>query len=174
MTTTFASGQELTASGLNTAFSAEPQGILYRARRATAESGIAATENGTLRLDGITATAGRAYRITTGVLSVASTLNEAAQVTAFLRVDATGSAATTSSTVLAQGRIVTQAGTGAGSAVVEYHYFPSSTFTLSVLLTITRTAGSGTITAAGPDASIGPEIIVEDLGLAPSNTGTDV
>jgi hypothetical protein len=57
---------------------------------------------------------------------------------------------------------------------VEVHYFPASTVTLSVLLTITRTSGAGTLTAAGPDSISGPDIVVEDLGIAPSSTGTDV
>lgn len=166
--TTFLAAQLPDATTINAAF---PKGIIYRAKRSAAESGIT-TENGTIRLDNVSVVSGRAYRITTGTGQYFSTVNEAAQITLFFHVNTAGTA-TTGSPSLAVGRIVTQAGTGGGAGELEFHYYAASNQTLSILLSVARTVGTGTVTAAGPDG-LGAEIVVEDLGFTVSNTGTDV
>ena len=167
--TSFTAFSKLRATTLNDAF---PKGILYRAKRSAAKTTIT-TESGVVRLDGIATVGGRSYKVTTGSMKTPSTNNEAAQVTAFLRVDTTGAAATTASTVFGEARITTLATNGAGAGVVEFTYHAPSNQTLSVLLTVTRTAGAGTISAAGPDG-VGAEIQVEDLGFTITNTGVDI
>jgi hypothetical protein len=167
--TTVDSGQELLASTLNSAY---PKGIVYRAKRSATKTGIT-TEVGVVRLDSITITSGRAYRITTGGMGLNSSVSEQAQIVARLRVDTTGAAATTSSTALGFDAVNTLAGSGSGAGEVEFHYYASSSVTMSVLLTVVRSAGAGTITCTGPDAA-GAEIVVEDLGLTVAASGTDI
>jgi hypothetical protein len=148
-------------------------GVIARGKRITSSTGTT-TEVGVLRIDGIPLTAGKTYRIATGTLLLDTTVNNDA-VDVRIRYDTSGSAATTSSTTIPGGlsrkRLADNA--VAESTSILCTYTPASDETLSVLLTVGRFSGSGTVIIFA-DSTATTELFVEDYGTDTGDQGVDI
>lgn len=162
---TFSALQELTADDLNDQYT----GIVARIERTSTSSGTTGTtELPVLRGDNIVCKAGRAYRFSfQGVVS--STVNDDGFTTR-LRLQTGGSNATTSSTEVARDPRQTLSAQGSAGSSLSYTHCPASDQTVSVLLSLVRTQGTGVLTVQAINNLI--QIIVEDLGFAPATSGT--
>lgn len=143
--------------------------VKYGFRTSTStNTATSATAVGVFRLDSISLLSGRAYSIRIPGLHITSTVT-----TDNMRVEgrfSTSGTATTASAVMPG----LQAFQIFGSTVnLETIYQPGSNQTVSLILCIARDSGSGTVSLYG-DASRLYQIIVEDLGLAVSNTGVNL
>lgn len=146
-----------------------PGEVLARTERSS-DKAFTGTEVGVLRLDNISLTSGRLYLISTSSVRMGGTAGESGVLS--LRIDTTGSAATTSSTVIGtyEGTFVTNAFIGAiTDGVAAAYYAPSSDVTLSVLLTVSRSGGSNNITVQAGTRKF--YMWVSDVGVDPGNTG---
>lgn len=148
------------------------RGEVAQGRRTTASTATA-TIVGVLRLDNVAVYNGRAYRISTSNLNLISTVsNDDPQ--AQLRFSTSGTA-TTTSTLLpggnARGRYV--GATGSVFIPINAFYYPTSDATLSVLLCVTRSGGSGNVSIFA-DANNSIDLVIEDIGPAASNTGVSI
>ncbi len=167
---TFLAGQRLTAAALNLATNR----LMYRGRRVSNSTGTT-SEIGVLRLDGIAAKAGRLYRIyTNNIGGDTSVANDGVRLN--LRMTTDGSTAGTSSTIYTLSQTIVPNISHADYMSVDFTYTPAVDETLSVLLTVARSNGSGTVVATGGAAGApGPiELYVEDMGVDPGDTGTDI
>lgn len=146
-------------------------GILARGKRTT-NSTTTTTEVGVLRLDDVPIQAGRTYLIyTSTLLADSSVANDG--VEGLLRYTTDGSTPTTSSTILAQTvDVQTNAAQSTDVAVIA-SYTPAADETLSVLLTVARTTGTGNVGLLGA-ATTPIELFIEDKGLDVTDTGVDV
>lgn len=163
-----AAGGKLRPSDLGTGGS-KPQGILRRGNRPTASS-TTTTEVGVLRIDGIPIVAGRAYPIDTGPLYLYSPVTS--DVVAGRIRTSTSGAATTSSTVLGQplSNVANSTSTSfPESRALSQVYVATVTGTLSVLLTVGRTQGTGSVSI-----QVGCDMWIADGGIDPGDTGVDV
>jgi len=148
------------------------QKVIGRGERTTGTSTTTTTELAALRVDDIPLTGGRSYRVSSSCLIVDSSVAGDA-ITARLRITTDGTTPTTSSTLF--GGIlehVSANGAQSASAIVRY-YHPASDETLSVLLTVVRASGTGNaslIAATGFPI----DIVIEDLGPSPTDTGVDL
>lgn len=145
--------------------------MLTFAQRSAVKTGIT-TESGVL-LSRTAAKANHRYLIMTGGLTIASSVNEAAQVAAAFRSTSDGSTPTTASLLTMQSLITTQAGTGGGSCVLVGIWGPLTfDHTISLLLTCRRIVGAGTLALSDSSGSA-PNYGVWDLGVTVPNTGID-
>lgn len=169
---TFFAGDVLTAAQLN----ALPQGFIAGYMRGTggAISGVSTTETGYIRKDGVAIRNGYTYRVTAArcvpTVSVAAT-------SAICRLrGSTSSNATITSGLLNGGEIRTVSSPDT-SNVPELNmvaFFDSTTTgTLSVILTIIRAQGTGTVGMFASSAALSP-LMVEEIGLTPTYSGTDL
>lgn len=142
-----------------------------RGNRQTNSSGTGTTEIGVLRLDGIAITSGRLYRVACGPLVPASTVtNDVVRVT--IRYSTSGSA-TTSSTVLNIAQSVCANTSFPPTSAISDILAPGVTGTLSIILTVVRMAGTGTVSVLGaPTDPI--NMWIEDIGTDPGDTGIDL
>lgn len=164
-TSTFTAGQKLTAAFMATAY---PTGVIARGRRTTATGSVTTTETGVLRLDSVPLLAGRAYEISTSGINLdTSVANDIA--TARIRISTSG-AATIASTQIAQMRNTIDDAANSNVIPLQTYYFPGVDTTLSVLLSIVRVAGTGNIIVFCSGTEI-LDLIVTDLGVAPTDTG---
>lgn len=146
-------------------------GIVARGRRETSKT-FTGAEVGVIRIDGIPLKAAKLYQIYTSSLRMALTSGETGIVQA--RIDVTGAAATTSSTIIgAWEGGHTSAFTPVNSPVLVAEYVPVSDVTLSVLLTLSRTGGANNITLSG-SATQPICLYVKTLGFDPGDTGVDI
>lgn len=158
-------GVRLTASVLSTMY---PNGVIARGRRTTATGNITTTETGVLRIDSIPVVAGRGYQIFTSNLNMdGSVANDV--FSARIRISTSGTA-TTSSTQIAQIRQYSDDPANSNIFPENTYYFPSATATLSVLLSAVRVSGSGNLVVFCSATDI-LDLVVVDLGVAPSDTG---
>jgi hypothetical protein len=150
--------------------STRARGIVKYGWRTTTSTNTAnsSTAVGVFRVDGISLLSGRAYSIRCPTLHITSTVT-----TDNTRVEvrySTSGTATTASAVMPG----LQAFQLFGSTVtLETIYQPGSNQTVSLLLCIARDTGSGTVSLFG-DATRLYQVIVEDLGLAVTNGGTNL
>lgn len=143
-------------------------GCVAFGRRTNASSGSTTAEVGVLRLDNIPVYQGRRYKITTSPLNMFSTI-AGDLMNAHIRVSTTA-AATTASTQLTG--LVESAFTSAASQrtqCLNVTYTPAASGTLSVLLSISRDSGTGTVTIAGA-TNYPTDLVVEDIGPDPVST----
>lgn len=146
--------------------------MLARGRRITGST-TTTTEVGVLRLDDIPMVAGRIYKIYTSTLQlVSSVANDG--ISANLRYTTDGSTPTTSSTLLTAAARDGQsnATTGFGT-IASALYAPAGTETFSVLLSVARVNGTGNCSISG-SASFPIDLIIQDFGTDPTDTGTDI
>lgn len=164
MTTPFSAGQVPTAAELRTATA---EGVLRRGRR-TSSTATTTTELAVLRVDGIPVTAGRIIKIWTPPLFAGSSV---AGDNTFVRIRySTAGVASLTSTILTTD-IGYSGSVSSTSPKLAAKYLPPSDQTLSVLLVVGRWAGTGNcsigVTANLPEI----ELIVEDTGADPGDTG---
>lgn len=146
-------------------------GITARARRES-NSTTTTTEVGVLRLDDVPIYLGRTWIVKTGALHVdGSVANDV--IGAKLRYTTDGTTPTTASTVLASSQEL-QDNTSLGVDLqMLVTYTPAADETLSILLTVSRISGTGTVGMLA-DSTRPNEIIVLDAGLDVGDTGVDI
>lgn len=166
-------GNRVTAARLSGAF---PAGIVGYANRTSNKSFTTVT--GYLRLDSIPLVSGRAYLVMAQNLRLDISVTGGAtdHIKFAITYDLTGAAAGTGSTELgrSEGSWPTS-GTGVDDSLppILGWLFPSSDVaSASFLITVIRTAGSGTYAVQADSPGI--NLIVADMGLAVADTGTDI
>jgi len=166
-------GNRWTAALISGAY---PAGIIGYANRTSNKSFT--TVVGYLRLDSIPLTAGRAYMVMAQNLRLDISVTGGAtdHIKFAITYDLTGAAAGTGSTELgrSEGSWPTS-GTGVDDSVppVIGWLFPASDVaSASFLLTVVRTAGSGTYAVQADSPGI--NLTVVDMGIAVADTGTDI
>lgn len=170
----FFAGQKLRASELQDLIDKDsplPRGILARGNRTTSST-TTTSEVGVIRLDDIPIYAGRTYKIWSTALRLdTSVANDVARVN--LRYTTDGSTPSTSSTVMTQAQAGLPNATDGNSVDVCVDYSPAADELLSLLLCVSRISGTGSIgIIAGVTAPI--NLVVEDMGLDPTDTGVDI
>ena len=171
---TFFSGQKARAADVNDLIDKDsvlPLGIRARGNRTTSST-TTTTEVGVLRLDDIPTYAGRTYKIWTTPLALDTTVaNDVAA--ASVRYTTDGSTPTTSSTQLASSQSALTNATSANTAPISVDYSPSADGLLSVLLTVSRVSGTGNISILAT-STVPINLVVEDIGMDPGDSGTDI
>lgn len=165
---TIGAGQMPTAAE----FAAAIQRRVARARRETnASATSAATELPILRLDDIPLLGGQSYNIWCPPLNPGNSVG-GDTVIFRLRYTEDGSTPTIASTQLAAERWIS-AGTGSTTEIKmgpKVDYNPAADVTFSILLTVARAGGTGTMTVQG--SAVGPICInIDNMGDDPGNTG---
>lgn len=141
--------------------------LIGRGSRTTSSS-TTTTETSVLRIDGVSLKANRHYRITSSVLFTSSSVNNDV-VTVRLRSTTDGTTATTSSTQIGQNNAIWNFAAGPGETVCA-DVNPGSDVTMSLLLTVGRTAGTGNVSILG--ASTFPiSVWIDDMGPDTGNIG---
>ncbi len=152
-----------------------PGTVIARGRRSTNSSASTSTTLvPVLRLDDIPITAGRLYRISTAPLGMDSTV-AADTIRAAITYTTDASTPTISSTILPGGLVQTGQASAANGEypVINTTYAPAGDETLSLLLSVARQAGAGSVLLLGDTINI-IEVLVEDIGVDPGDTGTDL
>ncbi len=152
-------------------------GVIARGYRITSSSGTT-TDVGVLRLDDIPIFEGRLYRaqMATSCIFNSAVANDLIEGRFYYSL--TGPA-TTASTLFGTLSIETRTASGAQYTDGTCAFLPSpvatgaGSATMSVLFSILRTAGTGTINISA-SASYPIHMIVEDMGPDPGDTGVDV
>ena len=170
----FFSGQKLRASDLNDLIDEDsvlPRGNIARGNRTTSSS-TTTTEGGVLRLDDFPMYLGRTYKIWTSPLLMDTSV--AADVASSnLRITTDGSTPSTSSTILSSVQAPLANATSGNTVPHSIDYTPTADLLFSVLLTVTRVSGTGNISLVG--AATAPiNMVIEDIGLDKTDTGTDI
>lgn len=161
----FTAGQKLRASQM--------PGIIARARRTTPSTAFPVL-GGVLRLDSISVVGGLAYRVITSGLTLVSTVN-GDTINPHVRFSTSGSATTASATLPgASVRLAMPTGATAPIVPLVGFYFPASNATLSVLLCVGRTAGTGNVSIFADAVDNAIDMIVEEDGFDPGNTGISI
>lgn len=170
----FFAGQKVRASELNDLIDKDsplPLGILARGNRTTSSS-TTTTEIGVLRLDDIPIYTGRTYRIWTSPLRMdTSVANDVAR--AIIRITTDGSTPTTSSAQICAAQTILPDIASGQSVEISMDYSPAADELLSVLLSVSRQSGTGNISIVG-GTGIPIDLMVEDIGLDPGDTGVDI
>jgi hypothetical protein len=147
--------------------------IIARGRR-TSNTGAVSAVTGVLRLDDIPLAAGRSYRIMTNGVPIDGTVTTD-MFRMEIRYTADGSTPTAASTTLpgawARGNIGNT--TDGPIANITADYAPAGAETLSLILCIARSQGTGTMQVLA-DPSFPVDMWVEDMGEDPGDTGTDI
>jgi hypothetical protein len=168
VTAPFLAGQVPTADELNDVIRQ-----MYRHRRTTASTGSTGTEVSVARIDNIPVFAGRLYEARCVSVNIDSSVaNDVAHVR--FRISTSG-VATTASTQLGGGlRVVIVNATFSPIVPFSMLHPVTSDGTLSVLLTIQRVAGSGTVVLSGDAGPNFIDFLFEDLGEDPGSSGVDL
>lgn len=163
---TFSAGDILTADDLNNM----PR-VLGRAKRTTAST-TTTTVVGVLRLDDIPIKSGHLIKIQSSPLHLKTDVANDT-IYASYRYTTDGSAPTTASTLLALSQLRVTASASDQATTLTAWYTPAADETLSVLLCVTRAAGTGNVNIdAGATFPI--EFTVHDDGVDPGDTGVDI
>lgn len=147
----------------------DTRGTVARGSRTTASSASTGSEVEIMALEGIPVTAGRLYKVYTSPLIFDSTV-AADMMEVYIRyaIDAT---ATTASTKLASFACTSKTASGVQFVLPFICDLPiSQTGTMSLLMSIVRTSGTGAcrINSSG---AYPIDLVVEDAGVDPGNTG---
>lgn len=145
--------------------------VVARGRRTTNSTGTT-SQVGVLRLDDVPVFGGFAYYVFTSALFLVSTTSGDG-VGAYLRYTTDGSTPTTSSTIMHQTTAVSDSTSIGATVPLNVLYIPSTNQTLSVLLTVIRHSGTGTVTMVG-GGSNPIDLVIARLGTDPGDTGTDI
>lgn len=145
---------------------------LVKFGRRESNSTTTTTEQGVMTLDDIPITAGRRYLIETSALLLdGSIANDV--IRAVIRYTTDGSTPTTSSTILCLDQDIQPNVSFPIGASPSSTYAPVSDETLSLLLSVARVTGTGTVGMLG--GSTTPiEVLVWDLGTDIGDSGTDI
>lgn len=145
--------------------------LIARGRRET-NSTTTTSEVGVLRLDDIPILAGRTYIIDTSSLSMdGNTANDILRAT--IRYTTDGTTPTTSSTILVLAQELQANASFSVFCNPRASYTPAGNETLSLLLTVARATGAGTVGMVG-SATNPIELFVIDMGEDVGDTGTDI
>jgi hypothetical protein len=144
--------------------------LVARARRET-DGTTTTTEIGVLRIDGMALKSGRHYVVLTSDIVISSSVNNDV-ITGRFRYTTDGTTATTSSTQLAQLNGIFNFAAGAGM-VITTEINPASDQTVSLLLSVGRTAGTGNVKFLG-NAVYPICIWVYDMGVDTGDVGVDL
>ena len=143
-------------------------GIVARANRTTSSSSTT-SETGVLRLDNVAVSAGRMYRIwTSPMIFQSSVANDL--INAHIRVNTSGTATTGSTQITG---LVDTANSASGpqrTKGMTALWVPSSTGVASILLSVSRDGGSGSV-ALNAASTYPIDLVIEDTGADPGNTG---
>lgn len=147
--------------------------VAMRGRRDTSSSGTT-TEVGVIRLDDYPAKNGMILEIGTGALLLDTTVNNDV-VDVYIRYTTDGSTPTTSSPILPGGiaRKKLTDNAAAESVSISTTYTPGADQTLSLLLTVARFSGTGTVLIFGDGTAI-TDLRIKPRGLDPTDSGTDI
>lgn len=171
----FFAGQKLRASELQDLIDKDsplPLGLTARGNRTTSST-TTTTEVGVLRIDDVPMYAGRAYKIWTSPLVLDTSVN-ADIARGALRHTTDGSTPTTSSTLMDAGGQGGMASAANGETrIIQIVYVPAADELFSVLLTVSRIAGTGNISIVGA-AGFHINVYIEDIGQDPGDTGVDI
>jgi hypothetical protein len=149
-----------------------PQGMIKRANRTTSSS-TTTTEVGVLRLDGIPIKNGRVYKLCTAGLILNSTV--AGDLIEIRIRGNTAGQATTGSTQFGSLADSSQSASASQKVQsVQAIWVGVADVTLSVLLSIARVTGTGTVGIPVTAPTYNIDMWVEDLGPDPTDTGNDV
>lgn len=174
MSDDFQSHERLTATKLNRALRAGR--CIARGRRITNSSASASTSRvGVLRIDDIPMTGGRLYRIATSRLAVDTTVNaDTAQVELLYTTD--GSTPSLVSTTLPGGNdeVDMPSAARAEYLFINTHYVPATDETFSVIMTIRRTSGTGSVVLQADGTSKVIDLTIFDCGEDPGDVGVDL
>lgn len=153
---------------------AHAHGAVARGRRTTSSSTTTSTVGiAVLRLDDFAVYSGRQYRIAAQGVPASSVANDGVGFQIHYTTD--GSTPTAASPILpsAVGQGFVGSTTIVQTLSLEGTYTPGADQTLSLLLCVCRTAGSGNVYIFG-DATFVTEMTLTDLGVDPTDTGTDL
>lgn len=150
--------------------------VIARGRRTTLSTATSATTSTTaqsvLRVSSVSLTSGRLYRV--GIIDFGIAGSVAAAMASFqLTYTTNNTNATVSSSILTLGSMNCAAATQFYSGIISAVYAPSSSITFSVLFSIWRNQGTGTIQTYG-DATWPLDLLIEDIGVDPGDTGTSL
>lgn len=149
-----------------------PRGVLYYGNRTSAAGPTSgSTELGVLRIDSMTLKSGRMYKVEVTPVRPDTTVSGDG-VKTVLRYNSGGTATTASTEIGRSESNMTGVDQDMVPPPVGFILPGSDTTTGSVLYSVVRFSGTGTITIT-PD-SPGVYLTVTDLGTAPSDTGVDV
>jgi hypothetical protein len=155
-------------------YNRDTEKIIARGRRLTTSGGSTGTAVAVLRLDDVPIAGGYLYGIRTSPRALLCT-STGASCRAQIHYTTDGTTPTTSSTVLPGA--VTQSISGAVSQSTNSPilglYAPGSAETLSLLLSVIRSAGAGTVTIFA-DATNTMDLWIENMGIDPGDTGVDL
>jgi hypothetical protein len=143
--------------------------IIRRTQRTSDSSGATTTELGVLQLESVAVKSGRAYWIGCSTLSVSGGAGDVVGVR--IRYTTDGSTATIASTVLKYQQTTIRTGTPDEPLAVGVWYFPVADQNLSVLLTVARIAGSAGSALIQGASDVPIQMVVEDRGVDPGDTG---
>lgn len=147
----------------------QPGSVIARAYRASFSSGSTGTEQPYLRLDNVSIQKGNTYFIQTGPIFLdASVANDVGR--AIIRVATGGVTATTGSTQLQLAQAVIPNTSLPEVVSILFSYNATVDDTLSILLSVTRAAGTGTIQIQ-PTGNSPVEMFVIQGGTDPGDTG---
>ena len=154
-------------------FSDRARGIIGRYRRSTVSSTSASTTLvSVIRIDDVPILSGRLYRIWYRCHFDSTVADD--QGRAELRYTTDASTPTTSSTLLpgsyAEAVVRTTGTRETRTAVCSYT--PGANQTLSLILAVSRQAGSGNITLHADASGFDTEVWIEDCGVDPGSSGT--
>ena len=150
-------------------------GAIARGLRITSSSGTT-TEIGVLRIDNIPVFEGRLYRVwlATSTLFGSTAANDLVEGRFYYGFGVTATAAVIGTNHFGVLSIETRTAGGAQYSDAVGAFLPSpGTGILSVLFTILRTAGAGTVSIPA-SATYPIHMVVEDMGPDPGNTGISI
>lgn len=162
-------GQKARPSSFVGSASPLPLGVVARGNRTTSTASLAA-ETGVLRVSA-TVYAGRLYRIATTPLFLGGSAG--ATIAGILRYTTDGTNPTTSSTVLAAASGTPTSYTAQAVPVVGW-FTPAANQTLKVLLTCARTGGTGNFNMSTSATYPSIDLVIEDCGVDPGDSGVDI
>lgn len=166
----FTGGEDVTADKLNRA----TEKVIARGRRTTTSGNSTGSSVAILRLDDVAVRAGYLYVIRTNSLAISTSVANNT-VRAEIRYTTDGSTPSTSSTIIPGGvtQQVPESTTQSDNSSIHCLYAPGSDETLSLLLCVTRTTGSGNGFIFA-DATNVIEMWIEQGGEDPGDTGVDL
>lgn len=149
------------------------QAIIKRGRRVTASTGSTGSEVGVLRVDNIPVRSGKIYRVSTAGINLSTTVNNDVGSARFRVAYAvgTGTVANLSSTQIGQMRNTIDVTNNTNVIPGQCFYVASADGYISIMLTVQRIAGSGTVTIYAVSPAEPLDLVIEYAGTDPGDTG---
>lgn len=173
-TTPLAAGGKPTAAEINAALNDGAQGVLGRWRRTTSSTATT-TVVGVIRVDNIAVTANRAYTVRTGgLVPSSSVVNDDVEI--HVRFKTGGTAAATTDAVLPGSALRGRYGGGTNGLIAGINalYVPAATTTLSILLCVSRSGGTGSVSIFSDTGAYPIDLWLEDAAVAPALAGVNI